>query len=110
MLSTALFNLFLEKIMQETHDHQTSITTGRKPMCNLRFADDIDLMDGSNGELQDLANRLVDKVTTYYGMGVSTEKSEIMTNISPNISMNGQKLEKVTSFKCLGETLFQDGT
>ena len=67
-------------------------------------------MDGSNGELQDLANRLVDKVTIYYGMSVSTEKSEIMTNISPNISMNGQKLEKVTSFKHLGVTLCNDST
>ena len=40
-----LFNLFLEKIMQETlHDHHTSISTGGRPICNIRFADDIDLM------------------------------------------------------------------
>ena len=36
-------------------------------------------------------------------MGVSTEKSKIMTNsmnnISAHIGMNGQKLEEVTSFK-----------
>ena len=36
------------------------------------------LMDGSNSELQDLPNRLVDRVTAYE-MEVSTEKSMIMT-------------------------------
>ena len=82
-------------------------------MCNLRFADDIDLMGDSKDELQELTTGLVDRATAY-GVEVSTEKSKIMTssskNISTVISMNGQKLEKVTSFKCLGETLFQDGT
>ena len=57
-----LFNLLLEKIMQEIlHDHHTSISIGGGPICNLRFADDIDLMNGSYGELQDLSKRLVDR-------------------------------------------------
>ena len=47
-------------------------------------------------------------------MEVSTEKSKIMTNsmnnISANISMKGQKLEEVTSFKYLGVILYMDGT
>ena len=62
---------------------------------------------------QNLTNRLVNKATEY-GMKVSTEKSKIktnsMTNISANISMNGQKLEEVISFKFLGATLCRDGT
>ena len=61
-------------------------------ICKLRFADDIDLMGGSNGELQDLTNRPVDRATAY-GMELSTEKSKIMinstNNISAYISMNG---------------------
>ena len=38
--------LVLEKIMQETlHDHQTFISLGgRRPICKLRFANDVDLM------------------------------------------------------------------
>ena len=52
-------------------------------------------MDGSNGELQDLSNRLVDRAMAY-GIEVSTEKSKIMTNntntISIDMNMNGQKL------------------
>ena len=46
-------------------------------------------------------------------MEVSIEKSRIMTNsttISVQISMNGQKLEEVTSFKYLGATLCKDAT
>ena len=84
--------LFVEKIMQETlHDHHMSVSIRERPMRNPRFADDIDLMGGSNGELQDLTNRLEDRAKTYR-MKVSTEKSEIMTNnISANNSMNGQK-------------------
>ena len=70
-------------------------------------------MGGSNGELQDLINRLGDRATAY-GMEVSTEKSNIRTNSTNNISadirMIGQNLEEVTSFKYLGETLCKDGT
>ena len=49
---------------------------------------------------------------TAYGMEVATEKSKIKTNstnISVNISMNGQTLE-MTSFKYLGATLYKYGT
>ena len=59
-------------------------------------------MGASNGELEDLTNRLVDRVAAY-GMDVSTEKSKIMTNstnnISADISMIGRKLETVISLK-----------
>ena len=58
--------------MQESlHDHHTSISFGGRPIRNLRFADDIDLMGSSNGELEDLINRLMDRAMAY-GMEVST--------------------------------------
>ena len=83
------------------------------PICNLRFADDIDLMGGSNGELQDLTNRLADRAAAY-GKEVSTEKSKIMINntnkLNADISVNGQTLEEVTNFKYLRATLCKDGT
>ena len=60
LLSPILFNLFLE-IMQETlHGNYTSISIGGRPLCNLQFADSIDLMGSGNGEFQDLTKRLVD--------------------------------------------------
>ena len=62
--------------MQETlHDHHTSTSIGGRPICNLKFTNNIDLMGGSKGELQDLTNRLTDRATVYlYGMEVGTEK------------------------------------
>ena len=49
-----------------------------------------------------------------HGMEVSTENRNIMTdstnNISVDISMNGQKLEEVTSFEYIGAALREDGT
>ena len=83
--------------MQETpNDHHTSITVGGRSICNLRFAGDINLMGGSNSELQHLTNRLVDKARAI-GMEVGLENSEIMTfgmnDICAYINTDGQKLE-----------------
>ena len=56
-------------------------------------------------KLEDLTNRLVDRATAYR-MEVSTEKSQIVTNstnnINADISINGQKIEGMASFKYLG--------
>lgn len=114
LLSPLLFNIFLERIMQETmDDHPTTISIGGRPLCNLRFADDIDLMAGNNTELQDLTNRLV-KCAKVYGMEVSHEKSKILINsanhTTAEIYMNGQKLDEVTAFKYLGSILSKDGS
>ena len=79
------------------------------PICNLRFADDIDLMGGTYGELQDLTNRLVDRAVAY-GMEVSTIMTNSTINISADISTNGQKLEEATSFKYMEATSCKDGT
>ena len=66
LLSSILFNLFLGKIMQETlHDQLTSICIGGRPVYNPPYADDIDVIGGSNGELQDLTTRHVDGATVY---------------------------------------------
>ena len=85
--------------MQKTlHYHHTSISFGRRPICNLRFADYTDLLGSSSSELHDLTIRPVDRATAN-GMEGSTEKSKIMSNgtnnISADISMDGQKLEEV---------------
>ena len=67
------------------HDQHTSISIGGRPVCNLRFADDMDLMGGSKGELRDLTNRLVDTAMVH-GIEVSTENSKIISNSTNNIS------------------------
>ena len=99
--------------MQETlHDHHIFISIGRRSICNLPFADDINIIGGSNGEVQDLTKRIVDRATAY-GMEVSTKKSKIITNSTNNFGadfkMDGQKLDELTSFKHLWATLCKYG-
>ena len=76
-------------------------------------SDDHARNSSSNDELSDLTNRVVDR-SMASGMEVSTEKNKVMANstndISTNISMNNQKMEKLTSFKYLGATLCKDST
>ena len=101
--------------MQETlHSHITSISIGGRPVCNLRFADDIDLMAGTNGELQALTDKLAQTAGSY-GMEISTGKSKVMVNSMNSdthaiITMEGEQLEEVQNFKYLGATLSKDGT
>ena len=78
MLSTILFSLFLEKIMLEVpHDHQTPISIGGRPICNVGIADDVYLIGGC--ELQDVTNRPADKGKAHE-IEVSTDRSKIRTN------------------------------
>ena len=79
-------------------DHHTLISIVGRPLYNLRFAGDIDLMAGSYSELQVLTTQLVDSAGAY-GMDVSHEKSKVkvnsLNNSSADITMSGQKLEEV---------------
>ena len=74
LLSTVLFNLFLERIIQDSLvDQPSSIAIGGRKINNLRFADDIDLIAGSESELQILTNS-IEKASTAYGMEISHEQ------------------------------------
>ena len=65
-------------MLETLHDHHTAISMECRPICNLQFANNIDLMGGSSDEFQDLTNRLIDR-TTAYGVELVTEESKIMT-------------------------------
>ena len=76
-------------------DHEGTVSIGRSTITNLRFADDIDGFVGEEEELAKLVERL-DKPSTAYGMGISAEKTKLVTNntsgINKEIKVNGQKL------------------
>ena len=102
LLSSALFNIFLEKIMTDAlEDHEGTASLGARAITNLRFADDIDGLAGEEEELAKLVERL-DKASTAYGMDISAEKTKLMTNntsgTNTEIKINIQKLETVTGF------------
>ena len=102
LLSSALFNIFLEKIMTDAlEDHEGTVIIGGRTITNLRFAEDIDGLAGEEEELAKLVERL-DKASTAYGMDISAEKTKLMTNntsgTNTEIKINIQKLETVTGF------------
>ena len=86
---------------------------GGRSISNLRFADDIDLIAGSNNELQILTNQLAES-SKAYGMEINHEKSKTMVNSKnnqeANIYLKGIPLENVETFKYLRSTLKVDGS
>ena len=67
LLSLTLFNIFLERIMADAlEDHKSTVSIGGRTISNLRFADDIDGLAGSELELAILLEHL-DKTSTAYG-------------------------------------------
>ena len=77
------------------------MSIGGRRLCNWRFADDIDLLGGSEKELQQLAERL-GKTAANYGMEISADKSNILVLVhsiklspSTNIRMSGNVLDKL---------------
>ena len=109
-----LFNIFLERIMTDAlEDRAGTVSNGGRTITTLRFADDIDGLAGEEEELAKLVGCL-DKTSTAYGMGISAEKTKLMTNnttgINTEIKVNGQKLEIVTSFKYLGSVITDVGS
>ena len=86
-------------------DHEGTVSIGGRTITNLRSADDIDGLAAEEEEPANLVECL-DKASTAYGMEISAEKTKLMTSnfsgINTEIKVDGQKLETVTSFRCLG--------
>ena len=89
LIYPVLFNICLKKIMKKSlRNHHAYINIGGRPISNVRFADEIDLIGGTSSKLEDLTNR----PCKAYGMEVSTGQSKFMMNITNNtsITMNGK--------------------
>ena len=109
-----LFNIFLERIMADAlEDHEGTVSIGGRTFTNLRFADDIDGLAGQEQELVKLVNNL-EETSTAYGMQISAEKTQLMTNntsgMSTDITIDNKKLETVRSFKYLGAIVSGEGS
>ena len=89
-------------------NHQGTVSIGGRAITNLRFADDIDGLAGDEQELANMVERL-EKTSTSDGMEINAEKTKLMTNntqgISTEVKVNGQRLERVKSFRYLGSII-----
>ena len=80
LLSPVLFNLYLKNITQEAVcNFSGTISINGRDINNLRFADDIELIAGTEEELQELTTTL-ERRARAYGMEISAEKSKIVAN------------------------------
>ena len=91
-----LFNIFLVRIMAVAlEDHEGIVSIGGRTITNLCFADDTDGLAGQEQELVKLINHL-EEASTAYGMQISAEKTQLMTNntndISGDITTDNKKL------------------
>ena len=115
LLSPTLFNVFLERIMADAlDDHQTTVSIGGRCVSNLRFADDIDGLAGSQAELAELIKRL-DESCTKYGMEISAEKTKVMTNshvqsVNCEFKVKNSVLQIVDKFIYLGALVTDNGS
>ena len=93
--------------------YQGTVSVGGRTITNLRFADDIDGIDGQEQELVKLVAHL-EEAPTAYGMQISAEKTQLMTNnmngINTDITIDNKELETVHSFKYLGAILLDEGS
>lgn len=70
----------LENIIRKTLSWWPNLSFHRQRfLCKLHFADDIDLMKGSNSELQDLTDRLTNSENEY-GIESSTDMIKVMVD------------------------------
>ena len=66
--------------MQDTlKDYDSNISIGGRPISNLRFKDDLDIIAGSSNELQKLTDSL-EKNASRYVMELNDEKNKILVN------------------------------
>ena len=105
ILSPTLFNIFLDRIMSDVlKEHKGTISIAGRTITNLRFADDIDGLAGSEQELAQLVER-IDQTSQAYAMEINAEKTRLMTNnindTHKEIKASSQKLQTVTNLKYL---------
>ena len=103
LLSSTLFNIFLEWIMGEALDNASSmVSISSRNISNLRYADDINIVARSDTELAKLVQSL-DSVSRKYGMEINTKNTKVMTNskngFQNRLTVGGSVLASVSHFK-----------
>ena len=76
-MSPDLFNLIMEivVILAKKEGSDTGVKLNCKPLDNLRFADDIDLLADTKESLQDLMNRVGENSKTM-GLEINADKTK----------------------------------
>ena len=107
IVSPHLFVTYTEKGMRDAEASSFGITVGGTAISNLRYADDTALIENSKEALEHLTKN-VNEVGKQLNLKLNVKKTKLMVAGSlkeeHNITIDGEKVEQVESFKYLGST------
>src|SRR6267154_387782 len=113
-ISPLLFSIYAEIMMIEVlEDMKEGVLVGGKLVSDVRFADDQGMVASTEMGLQTLMNKLNDTAINC-GMKINVQKTKTMVvrwngGGVVKITVDGQRLEQVKSFKYLGSIITEDG-
>ena len=87
--------------------HNGTIKINGRLITNLRFADDIDGIAGSEDEMISLANK-ISEASSKFSMEINPTKTKLMLNdntCNPNIIIQNEHIETFNHFKFLGSII-----
>ena len=97
---------------QTLHCRNGTIKMNGRIITNLRFADDIGGLTGSEDEMISLANT-ISEVASKFGMEINPTKTKLILNnntCNPNIIIQIEHIETVNHFKYLGSIIDEQGS
>ena len=104
-LSPFLFNLVMDKIIEDTASLNIGYKMGDHMLNIVCYADDATIIAESEKDLQQLLQQF-HTAAMRYNMSISISKTKCMTlareQVTCNVMINGTMLEQVTKFKYLG--------
>ena len=110
-LSPVIFITYLERVMDQEQGDKKGVCISGEGINNLRFADDIDLLEEDIEEVQNNMDRLV-KAAEPMGLRVNIGKTKTMVfgreTVEREIKVNGIAVECVQEFVYLGSLLTWD--
>src|SRR6267154_1448548 len=113
-ISPLLFWIYAEVMMIEVlEDMEEGVLVGEKLISDVRFAVDQGMVASTEMRLQRLMNKLNDTAKSF-DMKINVQKTKTMVvrwdgGGVVNITVDGQRIEQVTSFKYLGSIITEDG-
>lgn len=106
-----LFNIVIQEIFKELKWKSKGIDINWKKLSNIRFADDVVLLAGTRGELEEMIQELNEEGVKA-GLEISMEKTKTIANVEyrENIKIERKSIEKVEDVIYLGQIIsFVDG-
>ena len=113
-ISPLLFSIYAEVMMIEALENiEEGILVGGKMVSDVRFADDQGMASSTERGLQKIMDKLND-TAKMFNMKINVQKTKTMAvrwngGGVVNITIDGQRIEQVESFKYLGSIISEDG-